>query len=479
MPELDVATRQALTTRLEDLKFPNASSLTKVDDNTYLLTTTNGKKYNIDVRDDNTLSVTRDYTPREKSLPHKVYQAVLYFFGKTSCQHIQKAFTSDPTLFQLAVLPEQKVQAEQEVQAENFSNKNYSDKKYSKAAIKIQRAVREFHTRKALACTEDKTNNPFYSMHHPTRIGYDGKPLTYYFHKERLLPGVRTPEKIAEPPTSKLPKAEQKAAPTSRLPEAAKPDPKDPDVLKGKRKILTGQDKTQVALEWRQPISGNEMKQINAIAEHLKSYQSCAPAIAVNNRLVLAKNGGVDLRQHCKNKTIKMNMFHDVCKDLRKIHENGMALRDIKPENMTLGSDGKIKFIDLDDTYIPGVTNRKGMFAQRGSNVMAVTGSAGYLTEGLLRVRESNDKELFRCDNYALLVTMAETTCYDFDNLGATEKFPENTIFEHRHRPKLYQWVETYIKPDYQQEVYDFLSDPALSYFDKPLEEVINWDKNL
>ena len=465
MPEVGI------TNRLAALKFPNAASLHQEDETTYLLVADNQKKYKVIKLEGGKLSVTRDYTPREKSFLYAIAKAIKHLLGKTSCQQIEKAFTHEPSLFELAkVKNEPSSSSSSKV---SFSNNDYSDDKYSKASLKIQSVVRGFIARKKVAQIK-QPNSAFYTMKHPSLKSYDDKPLTYYFDRKGKLPTSRPPIKQTETKPSKNSGAASTVNQSSHLPPAAKP--KDDGVLEGATKVLKGRDDTKVALETKLPMTRGSANRINRIALALKDYKSCLTGVAVNSKLILAKNGGQDLLEYCKTRRLKIKSFRAPCSDLKRLHQNKMAIRDIKPANMTIDDQGNIKFIDLDSMYVPDVTPRECSAPKDSQGRLWVLGTAGYVTKELVESRDTLDIDLYNTDNYAMLLSMLETTTDHYHDLTRVNDIPEKSVLNQMNRNHFDQWVKLYIKPEYQDQVKHFMLNPANVTFEEPLYDIINWN---
>ena len=259
----------------------------------------------------------------------------------------------------------------------------------------------------------------------------------------------------------------------------------------GAEKTLVAKDEFYVALETNTllaAVSPNseryELRQLqfskqriaklDAIAETLTEYPSCCPSRVLDATTVIAKQAGIDLRTHTsEHGSLTMAAFKPALRDLDKMHQNKIYLRDIKPENLTIDAKGKIFFIDTDEAAIPTLGNySQPRMALQSENEPKYT--TAMLTYKLLENRCSgNYQALQEADNYSMLLTLMEMTTTDdkLKAIAAKTKMPYSTLMNDFNRNNIEWWVEQHIKSGHVARVKDSLNDPTKNPLKVPLSQ--------
>ena len=278
----------------------------------------------------------------------------------------------------------------------------------------------------------------------------------------------------------------QKTASQQIKPLAAK-NMKPESEEQGRFKKLIKRQNGLVQLKRIKQSSRYTDKKYFAIAAVLYEHPCCCPCIPVDKSMLVAKNGGECIADFCKKgtfhgrrlvpNTIKMASFINLTEFLEKLHDAGIILRDIKPENITISSDGKkLFFIDNDDAAVPTLNNYKSEVSDEGY-------TKPYVVQSLMGLRQQGDlAALIKLDLYALLITIIEMNSMHPNSLcfltRDVREMPEKSILECQSDrqvidKKLNQWVESCVNTAYRKQILDFISDPATNGLSEPLSKML------
>jgi len=160
--------------------------------------------------------------------------------------------------------------------------------------------------------------------------------------------------------------------------------------------------------------------------------------------------------------------FLSVLKNLKTLHENGLAHRDIKPENlMVLKEQAYLTDLDTMDfahqfvykNFVPGTRRyQNAHLCQHLRKAYATDPAAGARKHG---------EYAKIMDNYAMLITLIES---ERPECTLTKEQLEHGVRSSTFLPdaqsRIQDWTEACIKPEYHEHVYDLLSYPT-SYLDR------------
>ena len=263
----------------------------------------------------------------------------------------------------------------------------------------------------------------------------------------------------------------------------------------GSEKILVAQDASFVKLT---PLKGNtfNVHKLDMIAEALQSYSSCCPSFAIDETRIIAKNGGIGLHIHChqNNNVIDIIAYWYAARDLARMHIKGIFIRDIKAENLAIGKvpsrngqlRDKVFFIDTDETWLPDFQCHQQY--EEGKYTPEVC------TPEILSGRNAGDVKTKKiADEYALLVTMMETTSddkklkfileFESDEVRSTKSAstqertvkPPKTVMTSENNDAVRHWIKENIKKEFRGCVHNFLFCPTSNPLPCSLFHVIDW----
>jgi hypothetical protein len=259
--------------------------------------------------------------------------------------------------------------------------------------------------------------------------------------------------------------------PKKQMHHLRSPDNPVPNGSHGSYKKVIKEDDHYIALRpIRLKFNSDHEKKHQQTLRELSGYDSIVQACVVESDLILAQNGGKEVRSEFtkKGKNLQLSQYRQACKDMGNAHAKGIVFRDIKNSNFVVnGRNGMVRFIDLDDV----ATSDSGTYRKR-------CGTPKMLTRNIFAGKASGDISLIKTgDNYAMLISMIEgtdrTLRYDIsDNNGLNN----NGILNTRNESKFQFWVETYIQPEHQKDTLKFLSNPSENPLEVPLHTMIKWD---
>ncbi len=193
--------------------------------------------------------------------------------------------------------------------------------------------------------------------------------------------------------------------------------------------------------------------------------------VDAEKKLIIARNAGEPLQ----GKILPATVFENAANDLKTLHDNGICLRDINPNNLTLKTfaNGRqqINFIDVDER----INKKQNKKIYPVITPLIVTYS---LVNKLYNNPGTSRYELFRtADEYAFLLSMIRHTTDDNKLVAAIEK-PKLAHFKLVHfqnanidvpafgamklnKAHFFPWITQHIKPEHRADAERLLTDPA------------------
>ncbi len=232
----------------------------------------------------------------------------------------------------------------------------------------------------------------------------------------------------------------------------------------GSSKVMMGCEQDYVQLIAHRPLAEIEQtpnyqqtqNQFNL--DLLHDLESVCSTYAISDFHYIAPSAGEDLHSLiCKNK-LTVDDFKQALMDLRTMHQRGIFVADISPENFAIkglltAEERNVKFIDTDAMYHPSYRPYKADSALIGIK-------DGYIQE---RMKPQLENPLYQKgqDFYAMLMTMLEVTGFEMlsprvlTSCGDLAIDPDH--IDQCHEDFLNKWI----KPEHHQIVTSMMLDPA------------------
>lgn len=216
------------------------------------------------------------------------------------------------------------------------------------------------------------------------------------------------------------------------------------DERAGTSKQVVGEDRNFVALQ----AKVDRQFQINDSDAELLPYATVCVGLRIDETLMVAHHAGMDLYTHWlkPQPELPLSVFLPALADLDAMHENGIYLIDIKPEN--LAYDGrKIQYIDVDD--------RVHWHPARDPNLNY---TPDWSDADLMQLAQENNARvcLQAADLSGMLHCLIGSTSPD----PAFAQQVRNGGRYPAHPAQFQAWVEAFIKPQYHQHMILLLSEP-------------------
>ncbi|WP_133405725.1 serine/threonine-protein kinase [Parashewanella tropica] len=339
------------------------------------------------------------------------------------------------------------------------------------------------------------------------------------YYKRTSLPADTRLKKHLVPKTEQTPEQSKFEDPLDMFKPVARPtsweksdfddNPQDESVIPimGGRKFVDnrdGQTIQLVILKGKRIFTDAEIRLNRYVLRLLSPYKSICPCVIIDRNTVLAPDGGKEVFRDviAKHKKLSVSQFEPFCRQMMEAHHRGIYFGDIKPDNFVIANDGEpVVLIDLDSVTTFDLLKDAHVHPKVYKNQnLDRNYTLGYTTKKLVLSRdlkslEPQDKSRMKkmnkaTDEYALLLSMMESTCHR--NRPIQVPFDKREHIDYFHRltyrgilepgnatrqcaENIRYWVENNIKPEYQSQVRLLLKDPAKNPLDVPLYRMVRW----
>ncbi|MGB0893044.1 MAG: hypothetical protein ACPGUD_01445 [Parashewanella sp.] len=238
-------------------------------------------------------------------------------------------------------------------------------------------------------------------------------------------------------------------------------------------KQLMGKDNHFVALAAKsvRTMTAGEIRNRRLLLQKLSQYPSVCRVQQVNSSVQIAIDGGKDVSSFIgAGKQFKIAQFKQACTDLSEMHKAGIILGDIKPRNMVAKSaNAKVRFIDVDDAQWSKLNDKLVVGGKVHTNK--------YLTVKFIqRFGEHNPHLAKQLDNYCLLQTMCAATDKELAREVSSANGTKKLGICNKKNGYLFKiWCITNVKPEFQQDIINFLCDPVQYPLTTDLASMLNW----